>query len=135
MQGARLEGSRLGLCQRAFALEQLLVEGAAVRLQRRQPAGELLWRQRGQLGVMLAVTIPLALLQRQRPLPLGQTGTRLGAGILQCLQGGAAPLELILAHGQQAAQVILGDAEAAGVGSPAPQHLPPPPAAHLLLLI
>jgi hypothetical protein len=84
---------------------------------------------------MLAVTIPLALLQRQRPLPLGQTGTRLGAGILQRLQGGAAPLELIRAHGQQAAQVIFGDAEAAGVGSPAPQHLPSPPAAHLLLLL
>ncbi len=135
LQGARLEGRRLGLGQRALALEQLLVEGTAVRLQRRQPAVELLWRQRGQLRVMLPVTVPLALLQRQRPLPLGQTGTCLGAGILQRLQGGTARLELIRAHGQQAAQVIFGDAEAAGVGSPAPQHLPPPPAAHLLLLL
>ena len=134
LQGARFEGRRLGLGQRALALEQLLVESAAVRLQRRQPAVELRRRQRGQLGVMLAVTIPLALLQCQRPLPLGQTGTRLGAASSSACKAARRP-ELIRAHGQQAAQVIFGDAEAAGVGSPAPQHLPSPTAAHLLLLL
>ncbi len=135
LQAARLEGSCFGLCQLALALEQLLFKGATTGIECRQLIAQLCIRQGGQLGVVLAIAIPLALLQCQRPLPLGKAGTRLAKGIFQSLQGRAARLEFIGSDGEQAAQVIFGNAEGTGVGSPAPQHLPLAATAGLLFLL
>ena len=135
LQAARLEGGGFGLCQLALALEQLLFKGTAAGIECRQLIAQLCIRQGGQLGVVLPIAIPLALLQRQRPLPLGKTGTSLAKGIFQPLQGCAASLEIFGSDGEQAAQVVLIDAKGAGVGSPAPQHLPLAAAAGLLFLL
>ncbi len=135
LQAARLEGRCFGLRQLALALEQLLFKGATTGIECRQLIAQLCIRQGGQLGVVLAIAIPLALLQCQRSLPLGKAGARLAKGIFQPLQGRAASLEFIGGDGEQAAKVVLGNAKGAGVGGPAPQHLPLAAAAHLLLLL
>ncbi len=135
LQAACLESGCFGLCQLALALEQLLFKGATAGIECRQLLAQLCIRQGGQLGVVLAIAIPLALLQCQRPLPLGKAGARLAKGIFQPLQGRAASLEFIGADGEQAAQVVLGNAEGTGVGGPAAQHLPLAAAAGLLFLL
>ncbi|MNT14698.1 hypothetical protein D3C72_1497130 [compost metagenome] len=135
LQAPRLQRRRLGLGQRALALEQLLFQLATASLAGAQTLGKGLGREGGQLPMMLPIARQLGLLLGQRPLTLGQPGAGLGQGIIQALQGAAASPELIRRDGQQPTQIIFGDAEGAGMGRPAPQRLAATTAAHLPVLL